>query len=83
MGDRLSSSGGTGNCALPMGVPISSPVLDKNCVPMGPKILSRTGAGVCGKGAKAFPDSSSVLDKFQSAKLLSVPGPSCGQLCHL
>ena len=31
---------------------------------MGPKILSSTGAGVWRKAPMAFPDSSSVLDKF-------------------
>ena len=45
----------------------ASPVLDKNPAPMGPEILSSTGAGVWRKAPKAFPDSSSVLDKFQSA----------------
>ena len=44
-----------------------SPVLDKNLAPMGPEILSNTRAGVWRKAPKAFPDSSSVLDKFQSA----------------
>ena len=50
-----------------MRVPNCSPVLDKNCAPMGPEILSSTGAGVGRKAPKAFPDSSSVLDTFQSA----------------
>ena len=49
--------------------PDPSPVLDKNRAPMGPEILSSTGAGVCTKAPEAFPDSSSVLDKFQSASL--------------
>ena len=44
-----------------------SPVLDKNLAPMGPEILSSTGAQVWKKAPGAFPDSSSVLDKFQSA----------------
>ena len=35
----------------------------------GPKILSSTGAGVWRKAPMAFPDSSSVLDKFQSANM--------------
>ena len=35
---------------------------------MGPEILSSTGAGVWRKAPRGFPDSSSVLDKFQSAK---------------
>ena len=36
---------------------------------MGSDILSTTGAGAWRKGPVAFPDSSSVLDKFQSAML--------------
>ena len=47
----------------------SSPVLDKNCAPMGSEILSSTGAVVWKKAPMAFPDSSSVLDKFQSATI--------------
>ena len=44
--------------------PDASPVLDKNRAPMGPDILSSTGAVACRKAApKAIPDSSSVLDK--------------------
>ena len=43
------------------------PVLDKNRAPMGPGILSSTGAGVWRKAPMAFPDSSSVLDEFPSA----------------
>ena len=35
--------------------------------PMGPGILSSTGAEVWRKAPGAFPDSNSVLDKFQSA----------------
>ena len=58
MGDRFLSTGQ--NCALPMRVPNSSPVLDKNRAPMGPDVLSSAGAGVKGKAPKAFPDSSSV-----------------------
>ena len=50
-----------------MRLPDPSPVLNKNRAPMGPEILSSTGAGVCRKAPVAFPDSSSVLDKFQSA----------------
>ena len=34
---------------------------------MGSEILSSTGAGVWRKAPKGFPDSSSVLEKFQSA----------------
>ena len=37
---------------------------------MGPEILSSTGAGVGRKAPMALPDSSSALDKFQSATLL-------------
>ena len=40
---------------------------DKNRAPIGPEILSGTGAGVWRKAPIAFPDSNSVLDKFQSA----------------
>ena len=69
MGDRYLSSAGTGkNCALSMRVPNPSPVLDKNRAPMGPEILSSTGAGVWRKAPKGFPDSSFVLDKFQFAR---------------
>ena len=68
MGDGfLSSAGAGGNCVLSMRVPNPSPVLDKNCAPMGPDISSSAGAGVWRKAPMAFPDSSSVLDKFQSA----------------
>ena len=41
----LSSAGAGGNCARPMRLPDPSPVLDKNRAPMGPEILSSTGAG--------------------------------------
>ena len=70
MGDRFLSSAGTNgeNCALPMRLPDHSPALDKNRAPMGPESLSSTGAGVWRKAPMAFPDSSSVLDKFQSAR---------------
>ena len=50
-----------------MRVPNPSPVLDENRAPMGPEILSSTGTGLLGKAPKGFPDSTSVLDKFQSA----------------
>ena len=46
-----------------------SPVLEKNRAPMGPEIISSTGAGVWRKAAKAFPDSRSVLDRFQSVNI--------------
>ena len=65
MGDPCLSSGAGGNCARPMRLPDPSPVLDKNRAPMGPEILSSTGAGVWRKAPMAFPDSGSV-DKFQS-----------------
>ena len=55
-----------------MKVPNPSPVLDKNRAPMGPEILSSAGAGVWRKAPKGFPDSSSVLDKFQSANMHQV-----------
>ena len=73
LGDRFLSSAGTGrNFALSLSMRVAkncSPVLDKNPAPMGPEILSSTGAGVWSKAPKAFPDSSSVLDKFQSATI--------------
>ena len=50
-----------------MRLPDPSPVLDKNRAPMGPEILSSTGAGVWRKAPTAFPDSSSVLDELHSA----------------
>ena len=55
-----------GNCALPIRVPNCSPVLDKILAPIGPEILSSTRAGVWRKVSVAFPDSTSVLDKFLS-----------------
>ena len=63
----FSQCGRGGNYARPMRLPDPSPVLDKNRAPMGPEILSSTGAGVWRKAPMAFPDSSSVLDKLQSA----------------
>ena len=69
MGDRFLSSAGAGeNCVRSMSLLDPSPVLDKNCAPMGPDILSSAEAGVWRKASMAFPDSSSVLDEFQSAK---------------
>ena len=53
--------------SLSMRFPDRSPVLDKNRAPMGPEILSSAGAGAWTKAPMAFPDSSSVLDRFQSA----------------
>ena len=50
-----------------------SPILDKNRAPMGPEISSSTEAGVWRKAPTAFPDSSSVLDKFQSVDFTSNP----------
>ena len=68
MGDRLLSSAGTGkNGTLSMRVPDPSPVLDNNRAAMGTKILSSTAAGVWRKAPEGLPDSSSALDKFQSA----------------
>ena len=68
LGNQCLSSAGTGkNCALPMKVPNPSPGLDKDCTPMGPEMLSNTGSGVWRKAFEAFPNSTSVLDKFQSA----------------
>ena len=55
-----------------MRVASCSSVLDKNRAPMGPEILSSTGAGVWGKVLKAFRDPSSALDKFQSATICSL-----------
>ena len=55
--------------SLCMRVPNPSPVLDKTRAPMGPEFLSSTGAGVCRKAPKGFPDSSSVLDKFRSVTI--------------
>ena len=73
LGDRfLSSAGVGGNCARCMRLADPSPVLDKNLGPMGPEILSSTGAGVWRKAPLAFPDSSSVLDKFQSAIFVKI-----------
>ena len=72
MGDRFLSSAGAGknlslSLSLSMRAPNPSPALDKNPASMGPGILSSTGAGVWRKAPKAFPDSSSALDKIQSA----------------
>ena len=68
MGDRFLSGAGTGkSCALSMRVPNPSPALDKIRALVGPEILSSTVAGVWRKAPKGFQDSSSVLDKFQSA----------------
>ena len=52
-----------------MRLPDATPVLDKNRAPMGPEILSCTGAVVWRKVPMAFPDSNFVLDIFQSAIL--------------
>ena len=69
MGDRFLSSAGAGrNCARPMRLPDSTPVLDKNRAPMGPEFLSSTGAGVWRKAPMAFPNSNSVLDKLVSLR---------------
>ena len=72
MGDRYLSSAGAGrSCALPMRVPNTSPVLEKNLAPIGPGILSSIGAGVWRRGPVVFPDSSSVLHKFQFVILVT------------
>ena len=60
-----------------MRLPDPSPVLDKNRAPMGPEILSGTGAGVWRKAPIASPDSSSVLDKFQSARYELARNKAC------
>ena len=52
--------------SLSMRFPDRSPVLDSNRAPMGPEILSSTGTGAWRKAPMAFPDSSSVLDAFQT-----------------
>ena len=54
-----------------MRLPDPSPVLDKNRAPMGPEILSSTGAGFWRKAPMGFPDSSSVLDNFKIANFKS------------
>ena len=63
-----------------MRLPDPSPALDKNRAPMRPEILSNTGAGVWRKAPTAFPDSSSVLDKFQSARICGTCGSTPGML---
>ena len=60
-----------------MRVPDPSPVLDKNRARMGPEIISSTGAGIWRKAPKAFPDSNSVLDKFQSAIFCAIADYRC------
>ena len=73
LGDRfLSSAGAGGNCARPMRLPNPSPVLDKNRAPMGPGILSSTGARVWRKAPMAFPDSNSVLDNYFQSQLFVI-----------
>ena len=69
MGGRsLSNTGAGKNGALPSRVLNPSPALDKKlCAHRSPEFLSSTGAGVWGKAPKAFPDSSCVLDQFESA----------------
>ena len=48
-------------------LPDPRPVLDKNRAPVGQKFYPVLGLWVWRKAPMAFPDSSSVLDKFQSA----------------
>ena len=68
-GDRFLSSAGTGkNYVLCVRLPNPSPVLGKNRAPIGPEILSSTGARVLRKAPNAFSDFNSALDKFQAAK---------------
>ena len=76
-GRFLSSADAGGNYARPMRLPDPSPALDKNRAPMGPEILSSTGARVWRKAPMAFPDCSSVLDKFRSAKKAFWGGSGC------
>ena len=74
MGDRFLSSAGVGrSCVFSMRVVNCSPVLDKNIAPMSPEILFSTWAGVWRKAPGAFPDSNSVLDKYQSANFIGTP----------
>ena len=54
-----------------MRLPDSSPILDKNRAPMGPEILSSTGAGVWRKAPTAFSFiqcCTSVCDRFRSGR---------------
>ena len=68
-GKTILSSAGAGSCgALPMRLPNTSPVLEKNRAPIGPETLSSTGAGVWRKAPARFPDSNSTLDRCQFAK---------------
>ena len=57
----------TGRHTPTIGVPNPSPALDKYFAPLGPEILSSTGAGVWRNSTGAFPDSTFVLDASQSA----------------
>ena len=52
-----------------MRLPIPSLVLDINLAPMGPGILSSSGAVVWRKGPGACPDCNSVLDAFQEVAM--------------
>ena len=54
-------------CSLSMRVANCSPTLDKNLTPIGPEVLSSSRAGVWRRAPGVLPDSSPVLDKFQSA----------------
>ena len=64
MTDRFLSGADAGrSCALPIGAPNPSTVLDKDLEPKGPGILSSTGAGVQRNALGALPDSNSVLDR--------------------
>ena len=62
------SAGAGRSSALPMRMQDPSPPLDQNLAPMDEESLYNTGARVWRKAPGAFPDSSSVLDKFESAR---------------
>ena len=58
LGDWFLSGAGIGrSCGLRMRVPNPSVILDKNCAPMGPDILSSIGTGVWRNRSSAFPRS--------------------------
>ena len=68
LGDRFLSSAGTGN--IYEGAKLQPKCWIKIVRPLVQENLSSTGAGVWRKAPRAFSDSSSVLDKLQSAILL-------------
>ena len=65
---------------FPYEVPNCIPVLDKFLAPIGTEILSSAGAGVWREAPVTFPDSSSVLDKLQSA-IFGPSDRSCNSFC--